>query len=202
MIMLKDLRAEGLFVCLKIMYSRLMVKNSSQNGSAHVVVIAILVVALLGALGFIFWQNFVNTQKTNKAAEETSRQNDMTNTAAEKVSLKTLPISEFNIIIQYDGSLPTVSYDIESTSMGTQYANLKSELLLGGKCTGDNGSIAQIVKNPSDVENKTDFVEEIAIGEDVYHLVLSGDNCASNVNLLAQFQNSLKDKFNSAKLLR
>ena len=59
MIMLKDLRTEDLFVCLEITYSRLMVKNSSQNGNAHVVVIIILVVALVGVLGLIFWQNFI-----------------------------------------------------------------------------------------------------------------------------------------------
>ena len=37
-----------------------MIKNSqNQTGSAHVVVIIILVVAILGLLGFIFWQNFM-----------------------------------------------------------------------------------------------------------------------------------------------
>jgi type II secretory pathway pseudopilin PulG len=38
-----------------------MIKNSSkQTGSAHVVIIVILVIALLGTLGFVFWQNFIN----------------------------------------------------------------------------------------------------------------------------------------------
>lgn len=58
-IILKDLRTEDLFVCLEITYSRLMVKNSSQNGSTHVVVIIILVVALIGVLGYILWTNFL-----------------------------------------------------------------------------------------------------------------------------------------------
>jgi len=31
-----------------------------QSGSAHVIVIVILILALLGTLGFIFWQNFIN----------------------------------------------------------------------------------------------------------------------------------------------
>lgn len=184
------------------MYSRPMVKNSSQNGSAHAVIIIILVAVLVGALGFIFWQNFMNTQKTNRAAEETSRQNDMSSTDTEKVSLKTLSISEFNIVIHYDGNLPSMSYDIESTDVGTKYANLKSESIKGDKCVEDKGLIAQVIKNPSDVENKTYFVEEVTIGESVYHLALSGVNCANNADLLTQYQNSLKDNFDSSKLLR
>lgn len=41
-------------------------KRHNQTGSTHVVVAGILVVALLGALGFIFYQNFIvkNTSKT------------------------------------------------------------------------------------------------------------------------------------------
>lgn len=38
-----------------------MVKNSSsQKGSAHVIIIVVLIVALVGTLGFIFWQNFID----------------------------------------------------------------------------------------------------------------------------------------------
>ena len=36
-----------------------MTQRKSQSGSAHVIIIAVLVVALVGALGWIFWQNFV-----------------------------------------------------------------------------------------------------------------------------------------------
>lgn len=32
--------------------------SRSQNGSAHVVIIVVLVLALMGALGWVFWQNF------------------------------------------------------------------------------------------------------------------------------------------------
>lgn len=37
-----------------------------QKGSAHVIIVSILVIALIGALGFIFWQNFIY----NKPAQE------------------------------------------------------------------------------------------------------------------------------------
>ncbi len=43
-----------------------MVKSSQkQNGSAHVLIVIILVVALIGTLGFVFWQNLTR----NEAAE-------------------------------------------------------------------------------------------------------------------------------------
>jgi len=41
------------------------VKNKkTQVGSAHLIVVLVLVLALIGSLGFIFWQNFMQ-QKTN-----------------------------------------------------------------------------------------------------------------------------------------
>ncbi|QQG50916.1 MAG: hypothetical protein HZB75_00185 [Candidatus Saccharibacteria bacterium] len=42
-----------------------MVKSSSrQIGSVHFIIIIILVVTLLGVLGFVFWQNFINKKDT------------------------------------------------------------------------------------------------------------------------------------------
>lgn len=38
---------------------RTAMKKNNQTGSAHVVIIVLLVVALLGALGFVFYQNFI-----------------------------------------------------------------------------------------------------------------------------------------------
>lgn len=49
-------------------------KTLSQKGSAHIVIIIILVVALLGTLGFIFWQNFINKEPTPKQTETTQDQ--------------------------------------------------------------------------------------------------------------------------------
>jgi hypothetical protein len=35
-------------------------KSQTQNGNAHVIIIILLVIALLGLLGFVFWQNYSN----------------------------------------------------------------------------------------------------------------------------------------------
>lgn len=46
-----------------------------QSGSAHIVIIIILVVAILGALGFVFWQNFLQPKATPQViTSETSAQ--------------------------------------------------------------------------------------------------------------------------------
>jgi cytoskeletal protein RodZ len=48
-------------------------KNHSQKGSAHVVIIVILVIALLGALGFVFWKNFIYKEvETDKNSQQTT----------------------------------------------------------------------------------------------------------------------------------
>jgi hypothetical protein len=58
-----------------------MIKIHSQKGSAHAVVIIILVAALVMALGFVFWQNFilksntptVSTEITNSATPDPNK---------------------------------------------------------------------------------------------------------------------------------
>lgn len=45
--------------------------KQKQNGSAHVVIIVILVIALVGTLGFVFWQNSVNKKDSVDNAAQT-----------------------------------------------------------------------------------------------------------------------------------
>lgn len=47
---------------------------NKQSGSAHVVIIVVLVIAIIGALGFVFWQNFLQPN-TEPAEQNTSQQN-------------------------------------------------------------------------------------------------------------------------------
>lgn len=52
-----------------------------QQGSVHAIIIIILVVALLGALGFIFWQNVIKNQ-SNSGNTSTTSTNDNKNKEA------------------------------------------------------------------------------------------------------------------------
>lgn len=49
-----------------------------QTGSAHIIIVIVLVVALIGTLGFIFWQNVIN--KSAQIAKDTNTTNSITNT--------------------------------------------------------------------------------------------------------------------------
>lgn len=50
-----------------------MIKNSQrQNGSAHIAIAIILVVAVIGLLSFVFWQNFIKSDDTQQTAKNTS----------------------------------------------------------------------------------------------------------------------------------
>jgi hypothetical protein len=78
-------------------------KKSKQTGSAHTVIIIVLVLALLGVLGFVFWQNFVNKPATKTAGASSTSQTALNN--------KTLSISVWGVKGSYDAKdLSSVSY--------------------------------------------------------------------------------------------
>ena len=58
--------------------------KSQQSGFAHAVVIIGLIVLLLGALGFIFWQNFISDKsEADKAKGDTAKQDTVKVSVAE-----------------------------------------------------------------------------------------------------------------------
>jgi hypothetical protein len=78
-------------------------KKSKQTGSAHIVIVIVLVLALLGALGFVFWQNFVNKPATQGAVTSSTSQTALND--------KTLLISEWGVKGSYDAKdLSSVNY--------------------------------------------------------------------------------------------
>lgn len=60
-----------------------MKSQNLQKGSAHLIIIIVLAVVVLGLLGFVFWQNFVNTDDSNQsqtAQDESSTNPDLPET--------------------------------------------------------------------------------------------------------------------------
>lgn len=47
-------------------------KNNNQSGSTHLIAIIILTVALIGTLGFVYWQNFGQVEEVEKTYVETN----------------------------------------------------------------------------------------------------------------------------------
>lgn len=55
-----------------VLYSRKgIMKHRLQSGSAHVVIIIILVTIVLGLLGFVFWQNFIDKKPSDTTTTRT-----------------------------------------------------------------------------------------------------------------------------------
>lgn len=48
-------------------------ENKSETGSAHVIILGVLVVTLIGALGFVFWNNFMKKDAPATKKETTSK---------------------------------------------------------------------------------------------------------------------------------
>ena len=59
--------------------------KTSQQGSAHVIIIVVLVLGLLGALGYIFWQNFINSSDSKKQTDTTSLKSTIKEAAKPKL---------------------------------------------------------------------------------------------------------------------
>lgn len=55
-----------------------MKKIDSQAGSAHIVIIVVLVVALVATLGFVFWQNFIQKKDDSAKTSTQTSQNKVT----------------------------------------------------------------------------------------------------------------------------
>lgn len=81
------------------------------SGSAHVVIVALLTVALICAVGFIFWQNFVN----KSATESLSLKEDMA-ISQKAISVKTTKYCAENEKLCFD--YPT-DWSIEKTAVDT-----------------------------------------------------------------------------------
>lgn len=81
----------------------------SQSGHALVVIIIVASVALVGVLGFVFWQNFVNKSDTTKTTEVETI-ND------EKGSEKTLPIVTWGVAFALKDELDANDYIVGTVS--------------------------------------------------------------------------------------
>jgi len=83
---------------------------SKQSGSAHVAIVAVSVVALLGVLGFILWQNYINKKISSTNLPVVSK-------SEQRLAEPMLKFSTWNVEIQKD----------ESSMKGTIYENYDFE---------------------------------------------------------------------------
>lgn len=80
-----------------------------QSGSVHLIITVILVLALLGALGFIFWQNFIN-KKDSTATTTTTTSTTAANTTA------TVPANDNLVVSQWGVTVPIKNFVLTDTN--------------------------------------------------------------------------------------
>ena len=96
-----------------------MIKHSSkQAGSAHIVIISVIILAILGALGFVFWNNFMKKEAvpTKTASKEASHS-------------KVFNIPELGISIELPNSIKDLTYTYTAAGVPTRAGG--DEIIVG-----------------------------------------------------------------------
>jgi len=131
----------------------------SERGSAHLVLIIVLVIAVLGLLGFVFWQNFANQpaeqSETNQSVTNESTNEDAPDPAA---SFDTpLAVDEWGVVGDV-GNIGAVSYAISNSEGTSGSLVLSVEGLDCGQSANGPGSILRLSATqlyPSAFESST-----------------------------------------------
>lgn len=145
--------------------------------------------------------NSSNNSNSNGSASNNSNNQPATSTPTQPSTpqpdpstVKSLTISQLGLTINYDKTLPGLSYEIKRTGSGTQYISLTYDGLIGDKCTGDQGEFASILKDPTSADSVA-IKNTIKLGSDTYGLALPDSSCTNNVDLFNQYQDSMKANF-------
>jgi len=117
----------------------------SQQGSvAHMAVVIVLVIALLGALGFIFWQNFLRSQSSEKSASEATSTSQNVNSNDEQagpgdLNKDYLVIDSWNVRFKPSGTAK-VGYEAKG---GDYWLTTDKWKNFGGICDTNGGVLLQ-----------------------------------------------------------
>lgn len=181
-------------------------KTQSQTGSAHVVVTGVLVVALLGALGFIFWQNFVakkSVATTTTASTQATTQSAATPAAAPVPAAQStqtaLVLSDYGVEVPYDTTTDTYTAVKETTGPFAGGYHIYSKNLTA-QCGGSvNVGIVQRFNKGDSVPGPSNIV---ALGNYQYMLGVGGyGDCGtgSGVDAISNAATAFSNAFKNLK---
>lgn len=127
-----------------------------ESGSAHVVIIAVLVIGLIGALGILFWQNIINKPSdattTDGIGKATSSPAPSPSTKAYCTDIEKLclnypldwKVTAQKVDNQTDGLAERI---VVSNKAGEAWLRLETGMGgLGGTCDSSDGSYSKILK--------------------------------------------------------
>lgn len=109
-----------------------------------------------------------------------------------------LDIEPLGVTIAYVKGVGGFEYEVRRTPSGTQYADFKSEELVGTKCTNDTGVFASILVSPKADEQST-LSKKVEVDGVTYGLSLASTACTSNIDLLKAHQDSFSEAFGLIK---
>jgi lipopolysaccharide export LptBFGC system permease protein LptF len=132
-----------------------------QQGSAHIIIVAVLAVALVGALGYIFWSNILQPKSETKT--NTSAKADVTASPSVSASPKaddgTIVLSDWKVKFKLPDSLKNTSVKYSQQTKGgvTSYGFTTARIeALGSDCAtqpyGKTLVLARSTKAPSGMD--------------------------------------------------
>jgi len=131
-----------------------MSKTKYQSGFAHIIILTvILALGLIGALGYIYWQNFIQNKSSNSKVVDNSQtdKNKDSKIAPKPEEKNTLIITEWGVKGVYSGNHP-VSYSIalnasNFTVTNTDVASFSSSDVTGICAQTGFGAIARATRD-------------------------------------------------------
>lgn len=120
--------------------------NKKQSGSAHSAVVVILVFLILGLLGFVFWQNFNNTEVKTHNNSQTNKSDDNSS-----VSDSQKDVNEIYAIYRHRQTGHTVNGDnCDTESILTLFTSDNMATLNNSSCLGTSIKVGvYTIKNTS-----------------------------------------------------
>lgn len=113
------------------------ISKNKQSGSAHIIIISILAIALIGALGFIFWTNIVQPEAETKTSVETVVSPSPSVNRGPESDKDTIVISDWKVQFTIPDSLKddSVKYSQQTKDGSTSYGFTTARIIaLGGDC--------------------------------------------------------------------
>jgi hypothetical protein len=142
-------------------------KKQNQAGSALVVVIIILVIALIGTLGFVVWQNFLQPKATIEKVQTDESSNISTRTLKDPEYIN---LTDWSVKLQAPDGLKasTVKYGKNRIAEAPEYYSFTTTKIvdLGEECAtgypfGDIVSLERSTSRQTALDNATSYGGEL-----------------------------------------
>ncbi|MDB5159863.1 MAG: hypothetical protein JWO99_126 [Candidatus Saccharibacteria bacterium] len=176
-----------------------MKKSNSQTGSAHAIIIILLVVAILGLLGFVFWQNFIQKKDTTPATSTPTTTTTTTTTTTPKTTATSLVLTSYAVEVPYDSSTDTYSVTpVTAGSFAGGYTVYSKKVTDACGVDVNVGKIARFNKGDSTPTPSN----TVTIGNYTYALGVGGyGNCSTDAGMtvLTDASTAFSTAFNDLK---